>query len=266
MARQAGTNPQTNPQLQANNRQKYNRKYDSSRPDPAQVGKIRNSMYKISPLYSLALIIPIGTLMSGGKMDTVHLSMIMWGSVAWYAALTLRLPFQGFATRNPGFDYHGVMAIGTGFMDAFVRYIFLYLYPGGASIGRAFSLAIGWGSLEAFAGFFSVALADRTDPQAIEAKRRMQEINMPDPLSINPIHSFFDHIAESLFTLANCIIILSSADPMIALLSGLVHSALLYVGRVSLRGTQFSSIFLAVSSFALFCGSLVLVKFYNDVY
>ncbi|KAJ3217796.1 hypothetical protein HDU67_007213 [Dinochytrium kinnereticum] len=256
MARMAANDPNhaASIQQQAGTKlTKKDRKYDSSKPDPNKVAKIRADMYRISPFYSAVIIVPIGLLMSGGRMESLYVTI-------------LRLPFQTFATKNPGFDYHTVMAVGTGLMDAVVRYVALYIYPGGATIGRAFSLAMGWGVLEAFAGFFSmfatVALADRHDPQSLDAKRRMKEINMPDPMSINPPFSFMEHLSEALFTLGNCLLMINGGDPVGAGLAGLVHASCLYIARVSFRGTKMASGFLLAASICVLAASLVLSEFY----
>ncbi|KAJ3113547.1 hypothetical protein HDU96_003284 [Phlyctochytrium bullatum] len=234
---------------------KLARKYDSSKPDPRVINDLRNEMYKILPAYSLVFVIPIGTLMSAGVIGSVELHMALWGVLAWYFALTLRLPFQAFALQyRLKYDYHAVMSIGTGLMDAFVRYIVIHFYPGNPTFARCLAMAAGWGIVETLAGFFSmfatIALADRNDAKSIDAKRRMAEINMPDPMTIKPYLSFFEHVSECLFTLGNCLALLSAADPITAATSGLVHAVCLFLARVTLRGTKVMFLFLFISGFS----------------
>ncbi|KAJ3103241.1 hypothetical protein HDU97_010305 [Phlyctochytrium planicorne] len=246
------------------------KQYDSSKIDVKTLRAKKSQTIKLVPFYSAVLIVPSVLLLAAGKFSTTSFTMVLWGVVAWYSALTLRLPFQSLSSRVPGLDHHTVMSFGVGLMDAFIKYVVLFYYPGAATLGRAFSLGMGWSVLEAVAGFFSlyatVALADRTDPQAMDAKARMKEINMPDPITVVPLYSYFEHMSECLFTLSGSLLVyMGNGSLLSVILIGGLHAAVLFVARVALKTAKIGPIFLLASSIVAFFAAIILSGFFGPV-
>ncbi|KAJ3316480.1 hypothetical protein HDU76_001760 [Blyttiomyces sp. JEL0837] len=230
-------------------------------PDPELVQKEQDEIAEhfiwslmTGPCYSFAFLIPMGILMAGGRWNEFTFNTFFWGSFGWYLTLAVRMGVKSIVTYIPFIHPFASVTFIMGFVESTVRFLLLHFYPGNPTFGRVISFGTGWTSLIA-----SLAIIQRNDERAIEAKRRMAINGAPHPLSISPVWSVVERLGEGMMGLGLCCVVGASGwfTPHAAVVQGLG----MYATRVWFKGSTLATEGMVLFGFFTLWNGLYLIGF-----
>lgn len=195
----------------------------------------------------------------------LHALTIAIGAAGWLIALALRVPISLLAKAlhlsTPAIQSITIWSSGP--CEETIRVIFLYFIPGNATFARAWSLGVGWTSIEivysivqAWAG---LQLRHSDSPKAREARDKISELYGEDFLNqqygwwwgpIERVSGSMIHLGFTLWELVN---------PFAFLPAAVVHSAINAAAVAGLKriGVAGTEIGIWMAATGIFVGSLL---------
>lgn len=213
----------------------------------------RNIIWAL-PLY---LVSPIPFYFLAQEMGfDLNLNVFLLGALGWWIALIVRVPVI-LIVKKKGLSNHWVVG-ASGPAEELTRYIILVLI--GLSSSNAFSIGLGWASIEVIYGLVNIiglgVLEQKTDEKALEAKTIMKQMGMDKVMnSSTPFWGALERLSANAFHIGFSLLLLF--HPLVLIITIPLHSLInFYVVRMNKISIVKSQIGL------LFIGAIVFIMGY----